>query len=155
MYLLTLLKDLKIGNMTNIVFLSENTNTTKLVNIIKDYILKNISNNNEKKSNATNLLIDDFLNYINYFVLISKSDYRDNFYKQNFDSYYHALNEIKIKIGDIIKENDIEIIDNTINLWLQLFKTIELEANELNYNYKLIEDAIREINYIHKNMEKI
>lgn len=139
--------------MINIIFLSESANSQKLENIIKDYISKNISHN-EKILNSANLLIGDFLDYIYYLVLISKSDYRDNFYKQNCDSYYNALNEIKIKIENIIKENDIEITNNTINIWLKLFKTIELEANELNYNYKLVEDAIREINYIHQNAEK-
>lgn len=139
--------------MINIIFLSESANSQKLENIIKEYISKNISHN-EKKLNTANLLIEDFLNYIYYFVLISKSDYRDNFYKQNCDSYYNAFNEFKIKIENIIKENDIEIVDSTINTWLQLFKTIELEANELNYNYKFVEDAIREINYIYQNIEK-
>ena len=94
--------------MINIIFLSESTNSQKLENIIKEYISKNISHN-EKKSNTANLLIEDFLNYIYYFVLISKSDYRDNFYKQNFVYIIYVLDN-RTNLLEELKKADKEVI---------------------------------------------
>ncbi len=142
--------------METIVILSNQLNIIVLNDIISTKIEDLQQTNAKLKLESTvklefDKLTTDFLQYVEYYVLISKSDYRDEYYKQNCDSFISYFNEFKTKLEDILKNNSKEISEFIVAVWLYILNKMQKEAYELNYNYKLIEDAWREINYLYQN----
>jgi len=142
--------------METIVILSNQLNNMVLKDILSSQIddLQPVNSKSNLESSVKlefDKLTTDYIKYVEYYILISKSDYRDEFYKQNCDSFIFSFNEFKMKLEDILKNNSKEINDLIVNVWLYIFDKMKKESYELNYNYKLIEDDWREINYIYQN----